>query len=91
MNSEAMTSMAPTVVSQRLMAFMVGNAMSRAPICSGTMMLPSPVRMGVAAKMIVREFPNREFEGVVSRAAGALGALPSREELKEAYEHTYTS
>ena len=53
MNSEAMTSMPPMTVSQRLMAFMRGNAMSRAPIWRGTMMLPSPVRMGVAANRII--------------------------------------
>ena len=53
MNSEAMTSIAPTAVSQRLIAFIIGKAMSRAPICSGTTMLPSPVRIGVTAKMII--------------------------------------
>ena len=53
MNKEAMTRAAPTVVSHKLIAFIVGNAMSWAPICKGTMILPSPVRIGVAAKMIM--------------------------------------
>jgi RND family efflux transporter MFP subunit len=30
------------------------------------------IRVGVAAKLAVREYPGRQFDGVVSRAAGAL-------------------
>jgi hypothetical protein len=50
-----MTSKAPAAVSQRLIAFIKGNATSRAPICRGMTIFISPARNGMAMKMIMIE------------------------------------
>ena len=44
---------APAIVSIRLIALSSGKATSRAPICSGTAKLISPVRNGIAMKKIM--------------------------------------
>ena len=48
-----MTRPAPAAVSHRLTEFRNGKATSRVPICSGTTMLISPVRNGIAMKKIM--------------------------------------
>ncbi len=51
--SDRFTSSAPVAVSQKLTEFSVGNATSRTPSCSGTMMFISPMTNGMATKKII--------------------------------------
>lgn len=53
MTREIITSMAPATVRPRLKELSIGKLTSRAPICSGTTMLISPVRNGIAMKKIM--------------------------------------
>lgn len=51
--NEIIINAAPTTKIQKLKALRNGNAMSRAPICSGTMMFIRPTTNGVATKKIM--------------------------------------